>query len=83
MSDTLREDLSYLIEYVDTLIDAQVKIEQNTEVFKNQVFNEDSDEEMLAILRRLSMEYRVTQSIAASGRQRCNDMIRKMEGEDR
>ena len=79
----MREDLTYLIEYVDTLIDEAIKISQYTEDFKNQVFNEDSDEEMLTTLRRLSMEYRVEQSIAASGRQRCNDMIRKLEGEDR
>lgn len=79
----MREDLTYLIEYVDTLIDEAIKISQNTEDFKQHVFNEDSDEEMLTTLRRLSMEYRVEQSIAASGRQRCNDMIRKLEGEDR
>lgn len=79
----MREDLTYLIEYVDTLIDEAIKISQNTETFKTQVFNEDSDEEMLTTLRRLAMEYRVEQSIAASGRQRCNDMISKLEGEDR
>ena len=79
----MREDLTYLIEYDDTLLNEALRIDKHTEEFKEHVFSEDSGEEMIDTLRKLSMYYRVAQSIAASGRQRCNDMIRKLEGEDR
>ena len=77
----LREYLTYLIEYSNTIADEYRKIDAATLTMMNRVFEESSIEEMLATLTRLDMEYRITQNVAASGRRKVNDMIRKLKGE--
>jgi hypothetical protein len=77
----LREYLTYLIEYSNTIADEYRKIDAATLTMMKRVFEESSIEEMLATLTRLDMEYRIVQNVAASGRRKVNDMIRKLKGE--
>ena len=77
----VREDLTYLIDYLRTVSDGVADIRKETDKFMDAVFNEDSVEDMLIILTRLDMEYRIIQSISSQARTKVNGMIRDMKGE--
>ena len=77
----LREDMSYLAEYSITCANARYRTTKLTAQFWDQVFDEDSAEEMLETLTKLGVEYRIMQNISSSARGKINAMISDLKGE--